>query len=45
MTPHEAYSITIHVRTVTLEYISHEKNGKLPLLNGQNIEVHKELSG
>ena len=25
MTPHDAYSITIHVRTVTLSDISHEQ--------------------
>ena len=25
MTPHDAYSITIHVRTLTLEEISHEQ--------------------
>ena len=28
MTPHDAYSITIHVRTVTLVNISHEQKEK-----------------
>ena len=35
ITPHDAYSTPIHVRTVTLAYSSHEKRSKIPLLNKQ----------
>ena len=30
MTSHEAYSITINLRTMTLAYISHEQKDKNP---------------
>ena len=33
MTPHDAYSITIHVRTMTLSDISHKQNDSIPLSN------------
>ena len=36
MTPHDAYSITIHVCTVTLSDIIHKKRGKTLLSNDQD---------
>ena len=33
ITQHDAYSITIYLRTMTISYISHEQKDKIPLSN------------
>ena len=43
ITPHDAYSIPIHVHTVTLAYSSHEKRSKIPLLNEQYSKWNKAI--
>ena len=43
MTPHYAYIIPIHVHTITIAGISHEKRSEIPLSNKHNISSNKTM--
>ena len=44
MTPHDNYSITIHVRTMTISEISHEQKNKIPLSIKQYIKEQNTVA-
>ena len=43
MTPHDTYSISIHVRTVTLVRIIHEQKDKILLSNEQDSNGNRDV--
>ena len=43
MRPHGAYSITIHVCTMNLANITHEKSIEMPLSNEQDNKVNNTI--